>query len=211
MPRAFSSAVHNAVAARLAIALGARGENQTFVHAEVSIVQALFHAELGRRRAQDAVILVGGADEGTPYVARARAAQGNAGRAGEGGAVFLCGPPATPALAVVRQVAFGRFRDLASWCAEHLLPGTRADAVLLPPSAVAPPLPSSLAALGRQVPAPWAGNHPSAAACALAVAAGALAGEVPAAELSLDRPPAALALLVASRFQDAGLVVLERP
>ena len=89
-PRHFSASVHNAMASRVAMALGAKGPCRTFVHGELSFVQAVRSARRSR------FALVGGLDECTPYVDRGRAACG-LGAGGEGGAVFYCGDG--PALA----------------------------------------------------------------------------------------------------------------
>jgi len=97
-PRAFSSSVHNAIASRVAMEIGARGPCRTFVHGEVSFVQALFAAR--------APALIGALDERTAYVDRGRRACGK-GPGGEGGAVLYCADDA-PGLAVIRTVLFTR-------------------------------------------------------------------------------------------------------
>ena len=83
-PRHFSASVHNAMASRVAMALGAKGPCRTFVHGELSFLQAVRSARRSR------FALVGALDERTPYVDRAREVCGK-GAGGEGGAVFFCG------------------------------------------------------------------------------------------------------------------------
>ena len=105
-PRHFSASVHNAMASRVAMALGAKGPCRTFVHGELSFVQAVRSARRGR------FALVGALDERSPYVDRGRAACGlDAG--GEGGAVFYCGDG--PALA---ELSIGGDADLCWNAAE---------------------------------------------------------------------------------------------
>ena len=65
-PRHFSASVHNAMASRVAMALGAKGPCRTFVHGELSFLQAVRSARRSR------FALVGALDERTPYVDRAR-------------------------------------------------------------------------------------------------------------------------------------------
>src|SRR5690606_14663565 len=43
-PRMFAASVHNAIASRVALQFGARGECQTFSHGEVSFAHAVFAA-----------------------------------------------------------------------------------------------------------------------------------------------------------------------
>jgi hypothetical protein len=94
-PRAFSASVHNTMASRVAMALGAKGSNRTYVHGDLSFPLAL-KAACGHRFA-----IVGSLDESTPYIRRGRAACGkDAGS--EGGAVFLVTGEDEPARATVR-------------------------------------------------------------------------------------------------------------
>ena len=113
-PRHFSASVHNAMASRVAIAIGAKGPCRTFVHGELSFLQAVRSA----RRSRFAV--VGALDERTPYVDRAREACGK-GAGGEGGAVFFCGE-GDDALAEL-SVGGERQADVV-WRPEDYLPRT---------------------------------------------------------------------------------------
>ena len=92
-PRAFSSSVHNAIASRVALDVGAHGPCRTFVHGAVSFVQALFAARTPA--------LVGGLDERTSYVEQICP------DATEGGAVLYCADDG-PGLAVIRRAVFAR-------------------------------------------------------------------------------------------------------
>jgi len=83
-PRQFAASVHNAMASRVAMALGARGPNRTFVQGAMSFWWAL-HSAQGRP-----LSIVGALDESTPYIRRGRASCGKS-EGGEGGAVFLVG------------------------------------------------------------------------------------------------------------------------
>ena len=83
-PRQFAASVHNAMASRVAMALGARGPNRTFVQGAMSFWWAL-HSARGRP-----LSIVGALDESTPYIRRGRASCGKS-EGGEGGAVFLVG------------------------------------------------------------------------------------------------------------------------
>jgi len=82
-PRAFSASVHNAMASRVAMALGITGPNRTYVHGEFSFYLAL------RAARHQPVALVGALDESTPLI---RAGHETCGRPlrGEGGGVLLC-------------------------------------------------------------------------------------------------------------------------
>jgi hypothetical protein len=214
LPRAFSASVHNAVASRVAIEIKAQGECQTFVHGEVSFVQALFAAALRRLRGTAGTALVGGVDESTPYVVRARAACGCESRSpgDEGGAVFLCGEPAMrePALAVVHGVSFGPLLDPGEWIARSL-DGEVVDGALVSSSSGGVPR-QVLAAL--KAPAVdcrlSTGDHPSSVSSAMAIAVAVLGGELDAASLSLPASPGALLVFTISRFGDAGLILLKR-
>jgi hypothetical protein len=215
MPRAFSSSVHNTIASRLAIALNARGENVTFVHAEVSLMQAFSAAGLLRRREERAMLLAGAADEGTRYVSKAKTAcrEGPEEKPGEGGAIFLCGDPVRGErpLAVARDVIFGRFRDLASWISRRVPPDAGIEATLIAVARSRTQPPPHLDVLGRPVPvSAWIEDHPSAAASSLALAVGVLSGEVDPHALSLAASPRRMAILATSRFGDAGLIVVEK-
>lgn len=209
----FARAFHDRIPEQLARALGARGPRSTFAHGEVAFAQALRAAQ-AQRAAGAKLLLVGGADESTPYVNWARAAcQGMVTPAqhAEGGALLVVGsaPEASP-LAVVERVALARPRSPKAWLGERL--EERAVDVLL----VA--LPKDRERRGF-LPQPvrtaiytgWTGTHPAAGACAVAIAVGFLTGEVPPAKLDRDDPPAAVGVVTPSRFGDLGLVVVRQP
>ncbi|MHC4958139.1 MAG: hypothetical protein ACYTGN_07160 [Planctomycetota bacterium] len=87
-PRAFSVSVHNAIASKISITLGAKGPSRTFVHGALSFPLALQSA-----MAHEWAI-VGGLDESSPYIRLGRTACGeDAG--GEGGGVLFAGPHGT--------------------------------------------------------------------------------------------------------------------
>jgi len=99
-PARFINSVHNAIATRLAISLGCKGENHTFTHEAISFELALWQAMrlLQAGRAEQA--LVCGADEWSPYVIAAGRARGwrSTGVApGEGAAAFLLRTAGEPA------------------------------------------------------------------------------------------------------------------
>jgi len=93
-PRAFSASVHNAMASRVAMALGITGPNRTYVHAELSFYLAL------RAARRHPVTLVGALDESTPLI---RAGHEQCGKPlrGEGGGVLFCRSDGEGALARV--------------------------------------------------------------------------------------------------------------
>jgi len=64
-PSAFINSTHNTLAGSLAILLGAKGQNFTFVHAENSFESALIDANISLTEGSYSDILVGGADEKT--------------------------------------------------------------------------------------------------------------------------------------------------
>lgn len=211
-PRAFSSSVHNALASRVSIALGAQGECRTFTHGEISFLQACLAA--GDRWAGGGrePALVGALDETTPYVERGRAAchPGEKREPTEGGAVFLCGE-GEGALAHVRSVAYARPREPGAWLAPHLA-GTTLDLALVDLRGADTRRKEILRALGTEVLASrrWTGDHPSACACAGALGVALLAGEVAPVAVGLQARPRTLAVLAGSRLGDLGLLILER-
>jgi hypothetical protein len=84
-PRHFSVSVHNAIASRVSITLGAKGPSRTFVHGELSFALALRSA-----LAHDWAI-AGGLDESSPYIRRGRVACGEEEGPFEGGGVLFLG------------------------------------------------------------------------------------------------------------------------
>ncbi|MHC4973287.1 MAG: beta-ketoacyl synthase chain length factor [Planctomycetota bacterium] len=213
-PRAFSSSVHNALASRVSIALGAKGECRTFTHGEISFLQACLAA--GHRWAGGGrePALVGALDETTPYVERGRVAchPGETREPAEGGAVFLCGEGrGEEALACVRSVAYARPRRPGEWLTRKL-EGMPLDAALVDLRGPDTPRKEILRALGTETLASrrWTGDHPSACASASALGVALLAGEVAPAAVGLQDRPHTLAVLAGSRLADLGLLILER-
>jgi hypothetical protein len=194
-PRAFSASVHNAIASRVAIALGARGACRTFTHGEVSFVQAC--AAVLRDRPASA--LVGGLDETTPAVRQACPRLD-----GEGGAVLVCG--AGHALATLRTAASARPQDPAPFLQECI---AGVDAVLLD-------LRSRRKEILRAVAAPTidlhsrVGTHPSACAAGAALAVALLAGEISPGSTGLATRPRALGVVISSARADLGVLVFTR-
>lgn len=84
-PRAFSASVHNSMATRVAIALGVRGTNRTYVQAEHSLYLAL------RAAARASVALIGSLDESTALLRRGHTEYDDV-LEGEGGAVLYAHP-----------------------------------------------------------------------------------------------------------------------
>lgn len=209
-PRAFTASVHNAIASEVARALGARGECQTFVHGELSFVQALFAAARLAQRGEGEEILAGAVDEWTPYVERAWSSCAGAEALGEvleGGAVLRCSASAEPgaALALLRRVAFGRPSDPEAWLEENLA-GLDVDAWVLSTSYSHEP---GAGLAGAVSCAPVTGAHPAAPAVAAALAVGVLSGEVESAALELAVGPRTIAILCGTRFGERGLLVFE--
>jgi hypothetical protein len=212
MPRAFSASVHNAIASQISIALKTHGESQTFVHAEVAFLQALFAAVRHWEREKGGSILVGGVDECTPHAGEARAALNWRETTAEGGAVLVCGAPSseTPALARFRRVSLARQRDPLAWIANELR-DERVDALLMAYPAGSPESHATLTMPLRVIESrALTGDHQSSVAASAAIAVAALSGELDPAALSLPNVPRVLAIAAASRFGDAGLAVLER-
>jgi hypothetical protein len=108
-PRAFAASVHNAMASRLAMALGLHGPNRTYVHGEMSFLLAL------RAARHHPTALVGALDESTPLI---RAGHETCGHplAGEGGGVLYCRNDEEGALA---RVVFDRDADIWIRAAGH--------------------------------------------------------------------------------------------
>jgi hypothetical protein len=204
MPRAFSASVHNASASRVAIALKARGENQTFVGGELSFVQALFAAARRSATGETGPVLVGALDEVTDYVRVGREHCPSSLDAGEGGAILYCDAPDAPALAMLRLVAFGPSPDAAAWIARHA-EGVEADCALVPTAALGEGLKNAVVA------PPLTGDHPAAAASAVALAVAVIVGELPPATLGCDAVPSRILVVAASRFGEFGLLLLEAP
>jgi hypothetical protein len=84
-PRAFSASVHNSMATRIAIELGVRGTNRTYVQAEHSFQLAL------RAAARVPIAIVGSLDESTELLRRGHTEFGDV-LEGEGGAVLYAHP-----------------------------------------------------------------------------------------------------------------------
>jgi len=84
-PRAFSASVHNSMATRVAIALGVRGTNRTYVQAEQSFQLAL------RAAARVPIAIIGSLDESTELLQRGHT-EFNDVLEGEGGAVLYVHP-----------------------------------------------------------------------------------------------------------------------
>ena len=84
-PRAFSASVHNAMATRIAIALGVRGTNRTYVQAEHSFQLAL------RAASRVPIAIIGSLDESTELLRRGHTEFGDV-LEGEGGAVLYAHP-----------------------------------------------------------------------------------------------------------------------
>jgi len=122
-PRAFSASVHNAMASRIAMALGFTGPNRTYVHAELSFYLAL------RAARHQPTALVGALDESTPLI---RAGHESCGRPlrGEGGGLLYCSASDEGALA---RVVFDADADHWIGSEDH------------------PAMPATLAALGTAV------------------------------------------------------------
>jgi hypothetical protein len=198
-PRAFSASVHNASASRIAIAIKARGENQTFVHGELSFVQAAFAAA---RRRGPGPALFGACDELTDYVNRGRRACSAppAHPAAEGGAILVA-DDSKPTLATVRVAAFGPAPDPKAWLQDHDLTG----AVLVPTAALAELIPDAV------LTPPFTGEHPARAASATALAVAVLAGELAPSALDLPEGLTTITVVSASRFRELGLLVVSKP
>ncbi len=197
-PRAFSSSVHNAIASKVALDLGAHGECQTFVHGEVSFAHALFAAARTQSRSPSP-LLVGAVDERTEYVQRGLLACGAAAdrseHLGEGGAALLLTESATVR---ITDVAFGRPRDPMAWL--H-------DTVAQPGALLSI---ASLRGDDAHLPTTWPihGVHSSALASAVALAAGVLSGTVDTDTLGFADTPSRITLLGRSRFGDSALISL---
>ncbi|WP_340115058.1 beta-ketoacyl synthase chain length factor [Maribellus mangrovi] len=67
-PSAFINSTHNSLAGNLALLLGIKGQNFTFVHEQNSFENALIDAALGFEEGSFQNIMVGGADEKTSLV-----------------------------------------------------------------------------------------------------------------------------------------------
>jgi len=199
-PRAFTASVHNAIASEVARRLGARGENQTFVHGEVSPFQALFAAARQGQRGETNDVMVGALDEWSDYVARGRAVCGAGEPCGarEGGALLHLRPgdQGGVGLARITRITLARPRNAVAWSQERLAE-VGADAVLAT---------GTLAKLASGPTGHEFGDHPAVGACALAYACAWVAGEMPS-EAS-DRPES-VAVVCGSRFGDVALALVQ--
>ncbi len=198
-PRAFTYSVHNAAASRVAQTMKARGENQTFVHGEISYAVALWSAQLAFTRDATSV-LVGAADETSRYVERARTQccpDTATSPVDEGGAMLLSlAATERPAIATIRTVAFARPRDPQQWLAAHLA-DTPVDQLLHGVPTDHATAVSTLAA--ETLPyVETVGTHPSAGCVALATAIATIA----------DGHRSTVGVVTASRFGDWSLVVV---
>jgi hypothetical protein len=192
MPRAFSASVHNAMASRVAITLGARGTNRTYVHGEVSFAQACRFASSD----PNGPVLIGALDEFTAFIARGRFADfpQEAGAGSEGGAVILC-RTGEPPLAVIREARFGGRGELAAWLRESGADLQLASRDLGPEVSPYPPL---------------VGRHPSSVASAVAAAVALLAGDLQPSAFGRATRPHRIAVGVESRLGDLAMIVLDR-
>lgn len=184
-PRAFSASVHNAAAAAVAQALGARGESRTIVHGPASGLQALLLAERRAARGGAAPALVGGVDEVIEDVTRAWGA---------------CGPGGGPPLeggAVLRLDAAGASAPLA--CLEAVscgaAPANEADALVLAPRAYAA----------------WGGGLAGGPALACAAAVALLSGELDPAWFALTAAPSRVVVVATPRWGESWSAVWSRP
>ncbi len=197
-PRAFSSSVHNAIASKVALQLGAKGECQTFAHGEVSFCHAVLGAGLAHIRYPDAPILVGAVDEANAYVERGLAWCGITPMGGEGGGLLFC---SLDAIARVCAVAYARPVDVTKWLDEEL--DEKGEVIAL----------AGMTDDYEKIPGvgyvEWPGRHPSMAATATALAIGVLAGEVPHQVLGFSKVPDRITLVSLSRFGDCALLQVE--
>lgn|GEM_PF-3064631 len=201
-PRAFTASVHNAIASELARQLGARGECQTFVGGESSLVQALFAAWRLRARGHAGEVLVGAVDEWTEHVARGRAACDASPEPAEGGALFRVGPAGEAASARLCGLAWGRPEQGARWLRREL-EEQGVEAVLVSPACNA--------LVGEDVASASfpAGDFPSAAAVALGCLVARLSGELEARALGLPPDARRLAVATRTRLGELSLIVVE--
>ena len=185
MPRAFTTSVHNSIASRVALSLGARGACQTFVHGPVSWAHALFAASRVFAVGSTGPVIAGGLDEGSDYLARGLyASERLPNQSGsEGGALWLLARAdlVTAPLAYVRDVRFCRSCDPVDWIrsvladspVEFLLVGdTRPHENSLSELTIA----LTTAARPARCYAPLVGAHPASGAAALALAAQMISG-----------------------------------
>ena len=197
-PRAFSSSVHNAIASKVALEIGAKGECQTFSHGEVSFVHAVMGAGLVRARYPDAPIVVGAVDESNEYVDRGLTWCGATSIGGEGGGVLYC---ARDAIARLSTVAYARPTDVTRWLDEQT--DEKGEGVAI----------AGMTDDYEDIPGvsllDWPARHPSAAATATCLAVGILAGEVAPKALDLVTIPDRITLLTLSRFGDCALIQVE--
>ncbi len=117
-PRAFTASVHNAIASQTALALGARGECQTFVHADLALAHCVFAAECIRRREPDTGILIGSFDEAPTGQFAELAAASETEISVEDAAVFYLAPTSDGAIASLDTVAFAHPESPEAWLAD---------------------------------------------------------------------------------------------
>lgn len=193
-PRAFSSSVHNAIASKVALDLGAHGECQTFVQAEASFAHALLAGCLIARRTE-APVYVGALDESSRFVDRALARCGVEIQPAEGGAVLRLGPERASGPRVTR-ISLGREAN-PRW-----FEGSTTIVTV-------PGFDGSHADVPRATRAPFASLHPSLTAPAAALATGICSGEVTPAALGLSGTPRQITLVTRTRFGDHAAIRIE--
>lgn len=211
-PRAFTASVHNAIASRVALDLGAQGQCQTFVHGELSGLQALFASALiasSRRsmesagstgRERHAGIVCGALDEAPCNSFGALAALAGPAESYESGGVFWsAGDADASALALVEGIALGRADDMAVWFDEHL-DADSCDALLLsaPVARACPQLDADVRAARSER------EGASDFALQLAQAVALVSAELAPESLGLRARPRCVALLCASGWGDVG-------
>ena len=159
LPQCFTNAVHNALAAQVAIEFGLKGLNSTPTCREVSFFAALWHAMKELQSGAASLALAGAADEINKYALAAGQRWRQLTTPGEGAAVFALAPTAEKPLGYLHTVRLGRGTGDAAaearWIAESV-PLAEVDLIIGDRRAV-----PVAAVLGRAVetyPAAW-GDH----------------------------------------------------
>jgi hypothetical protein len=207
-PRAFAASVHNAIASRVALEFGARGECQTFAHGEVAFAHALWAAARVLARARStAPVLCGAIDEDSGYVRRGLSQCVRPASVipepGEGGAVLRL---ADRAAVRVTDVVWGRPESPQEWVLQHIAtPGSIVTVADLRGQHVTGPHldAARFTTVGGSV-------HGSLLATACALAAGVLEGSVSPQACGLADRSGRVTLMTRSRLGDCAAITLAR-
>lgn len=218
MPRAFAASVHNSIASRVALALGARGACQTFVQGPVSWAHALFAASRVFVSGGQGPVITGAVDEWSEYIGAGHPRGGESldFPSREGGGLLLVGDAklVNRPCVVVRDIQLSRSLDPVPWI-RACLASTPVDFLLVGDSRPAQsPFMNLHPELGTPTRTamryePLFGRHAAAGAIALVYASELISGSCGVGETGLAAAPHSVGVATISHLGDVALVTLE--